>query len=249
MPVIKIPSPLRTYTNGISEIYVQSETVAHALKDLVEQHPALRPHLFNGNGDLRPFVNLFLNNEDVRHLGGLSLPLKKDDRLMIVPSVAGGISQVDHSALRTNQAVIIALNLVAFVLNLPWLAGLVAMVMAVGTLLGVPGFGFLYRRILKPLGLVRPDLLEDNPEPHRFAQGLGAVVLGAGAAALYLGAVIPGWILVWLVIVLAGLNLFVGFCAGCMVYYWLGRLSVPGFVKSPPEGTFPGMRPKTRGMR
>lgn len=249
MPVIKIPSPLRTYTDGISEVKVQGNTVAHALKDLVEQHPALRPHLFNGNGQLRPFVNLFLNNEDIRHLGGLEMPLKKDDRLMIVPSVAGGTPQVDHAALRTNQAVIIALNLVAFVLDQPWLAGLVAAVMAIGTILGVPGFGFLYSRILKPHGWVRPDILEDNPEPHRFAQGFGAVVLAAGAAALYLGASLLGWVLVWVVVTLAGLNLFVGFCAGCMVYYWLSRLSVPGFVKSPPEGTFPGMRPKSRGTR
>ncbi len=249
MPVIRIPSPLRTYTDGTSEINVQGETVGLALQDLVARHPALRPHLFNGDGHLRPFVNLFLNNEDIRHLGGLAMPLKKDDRLMIVPSVAGGTSQVDHSALRTNQAVIIILNLAAFILGQPWLAGLVAAIMAIGTILGVPGFGFLYTRFLRPRGWVRPDILEDNPEPHRFAQGFGAAVLGAGVAGLYLGAVIPGWILVWLVIALAGLNLFVGFCAGCMVYYWLSRLSVPGFVKSPPEGTFPGMRPKTRGMR
>lgn len=249
MPVIKIPSPLRVYTDGRAEIQVRGGSIARALEDLVEQHPALRPHLFNGQGELRPFVNLFLNNEDVRHMGGVAAPLSEDDHLMIVPSVAGGVSQVDHSALRTNQAVIIALNLAAFILNLPWLAGLVAFIMAVGTILGAPGFAFLYRRLLKPRGWVRPDILEDNPEPHRFAQGFGAVVLATGVTALYLGAVVPGWVLVWVVIALAALNLFVGFCAGCMVYYWLSRLSVPGFVKSPPEGTFPGMRPKTRGMR
>jgi hypothetical protein len=62
--------------------------------------------------------------------------------------------------------------------------------------------------------------------------------------ALYGGATALGWGLVWLVIALAALNLFVGFCAGCAVYYWLNRLDIPGFVKAPPEGTFPGMRPK-----
>ncbi|MGA2477407.1 MAG: DUF4395 family protein [Spirochaetia bacterium] len=52
------------------------------------------------------------------------------------------------------------------------------------------------------------------------------------------------WLLTWLVIVLAAANLFLGFCAGCAVYYWLNRLQVPGFGKTPPSGTFPGMRPK-----
>jgi hypothetical protein len=64
--------------------------------------------------------------------------------------------------------------------------------------------------------------------------------------ALFLGASTVGWILVWLVVFLAGLNLFAGFCAGCAIYYWLGRLSVPGFVKMPPGNTFPGMRPKAK---
>ena len=73
----------------------------------------------------------------------------------------------------------------------------------------------------------------------------GAVVLGLGAVALLAGAPAVGWSLVWLVIALAALNLFVGFCAGCAVYYWLARLRLPGFAKSPPQGTWPGMRPKS----
>jgi hypothetical protein len=118
--------------------------------------------------------------------------------------------------------------------------------MAIGTALGVPGFGFLYKRLLKPRGWVRPDVLPDNPEPHRFAQGLGTVFLAAGVLALFAGSALLGWSLVWLVIALAALNLFVGFCAGCAVYYWLNRLRVPGFVKSPPGQAFPGMRPKAK---
>jgi hypothetical protein len=70
-------------------------------------------------------------------------------------------------------------------------------------------------------------------------------VLLIGVVALFVGAPIEGWALVWLVIALASLNLFVGFCAGCAVYYWLGKLHLPGFVKTPPAGTFPGMRPKS----
>jgi molybdopterin converting factor small subunit len=246
MPVIKIPSPLRSYTDGLAEVQVAGGTVSAAMEDFMVTYPALRQHLYNSKGELRPFVNLFLNSQDVRHMQGLETPLGQDDRLMIVPSIAGGLTQVDHAALRTNQAVIIALSLLAFLLDQPWLAALVAGVMAAGTFLGVPGFGFIYRLVLKPLGLIKPEELKDNPEPHRFAQGMGAAVLVAGALALFAGLTVLGWALVWLVIALAALNLFAGFCAGCAVYYWLARMAVPGFVQAPPEDTFPGMRPKAK---
>lgn len=154
------------------------------------------------------------------------------------------IQKVDHSALKVNQTFIIGLNILAFILNLPWLALIVTLAMALGTALKMPGFGFVYQSVLKPRGWVKPDVIADNPEPHRFAQGLGAGVLGAGVIALFVGAAPLGWGLVWLVIALAALNLFAGFCAGCAVYYWLNRLHVPGFVKAAPDGTFPGMRPK-----
>jgi molybdopterin converting factor small subunit len=246
MTTLKIPSPLRTYTEGQAEVQVAGGTVAQAMQDLLEQHPALRQHLFNEKQELRPFVNLYLNQEDIRHLQDLATPIQSDDSLMIVPSIAGGLSQVDHSALRTNQAFIIGLSLIAFILNLPWLAAVVALIMAVGTAIKMPGFGFIYRRFLKPLKLIKPDILGDNPEPHRFAQGFGAVVLTLAVLALMAGMATVGWGLVWLVIVLAALNLFVGFCVGCALYYWLGRLAVPGFIKSPPQETFPGMRPKAK---
>ncbi len=150
---------------------------------------------------------------------------------------------IDHSAMKTSQIVIIALNILAFVFNLPWLAAIVTAVMLLGTLIGVPGFAFAYRYALKPAGFIKPHLIDDNPEPHRFAQGFGGVVMLAGTLSLYLGAAVLGWGLVWLVAGLAALNAFGGFCAGCFVYYWLARLHVPGFSKNPPVGTFPGMRP------
>lgn len=153
------------------------------------------------------------------------------------------LQKVDHSALKTNQIMIILFNTIGFILNVPWLAVLVAAVMGLGTLFKVPGFGFLYKYVLKPWGWVKPDVLDDNPEPHRFAQFLGFVFMTAGSIALFLGAAVLGWSLVWLVSVLAALNAFGGFCVGCAVYYWLGRIKVPGFIKQPPAGTFPGMRP------
>lgn len=154
------------------------------------------------------------------------------------------LGKVDHSSLRVNQAFIIVGLLAAFVLDLPLLAAAVALVMLIGTAIGRPGFSFVYRGILRPTGIVRPHVLADNPEPHRFAQGFGGVVAGVASALLFLGAVPAGWALTWLVIVLAALNLFAGFCAGCAVYYWLNRAQVPGFFKAPPAGTFPGMRPR-----
>jgi hypothetical protein len=154
------------------------------------------------------------------------------------------LQKVDHSALKANQLTIILLNILAFVFNLPILAAFVAAVMGLGSLLKVPGFILLYRYFYKPLGLLKPDVLDDNPEPHRFAQFLGFIFMTAGSAALFLGAGVLGWGLVWLVVALAALNAFGGFCVGCAMYYWLGILKVPGFTKAPPAGIFPGMKPK-----
>jgi len=159
------------------------------------------------------------------------------------------LQKVDHSALKINQITIITLNILAFVLNLPWLAALVAAVMILGTLLKTPGFAFVYRYALKPAGLVKPDVLLDNPEPHRFAQGLGGVFMLAGGLALWAGYAALGWGLVWLVAALAALNAFGGFCVGCAVYYWLSRLHLPGFNKTSPTGTLPGMRPRPQEVR
>ena len=154
------------------------------------------------------------------------------------------LQKVDHSALKTNQISIIVLNTIGYILNAPLLAVLVAIVMAAGTASKVPGFGFVYRYVLKPRGWMKPDVLDDNPEPHRFAQFLGVIFMAAGSFALLTGAAGLGWSLVWLVSILAGLNAFGGFGVGCAVYYWLAQVNFPGFNKRPPAGSFPGMRPK-----
>jgi hypothetical protein len=154
------------------------------------------------------------------------------------------LQKVDHSALKTNQLLIIIINILAFVLNLPALAAFVALVMGIGSVLKVPGFGFVYKSILKPQRWMKPDVLDDNPEPHRFSQILGFIFMTAGSIALFSGSTILGWTLVWIVVALASLNAFGGFCVGCAVYYWLALLNVPGFGKQPPAGTFPGMKPK-----
>ena len=159
------------------------------------------------------------------------------------------LQKVDHSALKANQLTIITLNILAFVLNLPWLAAFVAIVMGIGSFLKLPGFILLYRTFYKPLGILKPDVLNDNPEPHRFAQTLGFVFMAAGSAALFLSQGVLGWSLVWLVVALAALNAFGGFCVGCAIYYWLARLNIPGFNKTPPAGVTPGMKPKVASVK
>jgi len=154
------------------------------------------------------------------------------------------LQKVDHSALKANQLVIITLSVLAFILNQPILVAFVALVMGLGSAFKVPGFGFVYKSLLKPRGWMKPDVLNDNPEPHRFAQFLGFLFMTAGSIALFLGASVLGWSLVWIVIALASLNAFGGFCVGCAVYYWLARINAPGFSKEPPTGTFPGMKPR-----
>jgi molybdopterin converting factor small subunit len=90
MPSIRIPTPLRVYAGGQSEISVQGQNVGQALGSVVEKNPSLRSHLFNDTGELRPFVNLFLNEDNVKDLQGLETALEDGDRLMLIPSIAGG---------------------------------------------------------------------------------------------------------------------------------------------------------------
>ncbi len=146
--------------------------------------------------------------------------------------------KVDHAALKTNQVFIIGFLLLAFVLNNIWLAAFVGIVMLLGTVApSLALFQQIYKKGLRPAGLVKPDVQIDNPEPHRFAQGFGGVVVLLAVAAWLLPAATLSWALVWLVILLAALNLFAGFCAGCFLYYQLNRLGVPGFhVNRIPRG-------------
>ena len=91
MAVLRIPTPLRPYAQGQSEVKVQGQTVREALSGVTQQYTALQPHLFTTDGELRAFVNLFLNEEDIRQLQGLDTPIKESDRLMLIPSIAGGL--------------------------------------------------------------------------------------------------------------------------------------------------------------
>lgn len=135
--------------------------------------------------------------------------------------------KVDQSALKFNQASIILLLVLAFLLDAAWLVTFVAAVMIVGTLWPNAGlFKQIYARALKPAGLLKANVIADDPQPHLFAQGLGGVFLVLSTAALWLGAPVIGWSLAGMVIALAAINLFLGFCLGCFIYFQLGRRGI-----------------------
>src|SRR5436309_13269525 len=87
---IHIPTPLRRFTGDQGEVLVEGGTVGEALRDLTRRHPSLQRHLYTDDGALRSFVNVFLNDEDVRHLQKDNTSLKSGDTLSIIPSIAGG---------------------------------------------------------------------------------------------------------------------------------------------------------------
>jgi molybdopterin converting factor small subunit len=91
---IFIPTPLRLYANGHDAVEVEAQTIADALAGLTQTHPELRKHLFTAGGSLRSFVNLYLNDEDVRYLPAKeATPVTAADTLSIIPSIAGGLER------------------------------------------------------------------------------------------------------------------------------------------------------------
>jgi len=90
MSKIHIPTPLRQYVGKQASVDVSGATVGEAMNALVAQHPDLRKHLYTDEGKLRAFVNLYLNDEDIRYLQKEATALKDSDDISIVPSIAGG---------------------------------------------------------------------------------------------------------------------------------------------------------------
>lgn len=89
MPVVRIPTPLRPHANGLDRIEAAGATVGEILNQVTAQHPALRERLFDGD-ELRRFVNVYVNNEDIRYLDDLATPVGASDEVNIIPAVAGG---------------------------------------------------------------------------------------------------------------------------------------------------------------
>src|SRR3972149_11663972 len=191
MSTVRIPTPLRPYTDGHKEIECAGASVSAALQDLTARFPALAPHLFNGDGHLRPYVNVFVNDLDIRSLQGEATALTPDDRVMIVPSIAGGrgvspLRPVDHAALRTNQAVIIGLLIAAYLADVPVLVAAVGLLMLVGAARTRPAFGWFYSWLRRP-GWLKPGVAAVNPRAPRVARLLGGGFLGLSAPGFAVG--------------------------------------------------------------
>ncbi len=86
---VRIPTILRTYTGGEKAVDASGETLAALIEDLEANHPGIKDRLIE-SGDLRRFVNVYVNDEDVRFLGGLDAPVKDGDTVTVLPAVAGG---------------------------------------------------------------------------------------------------------------------------------------------------------------
>jgi adenylyltransferase/sulfurtransferase len=91
---INIPTPLRAYTGSQPTVTVAGATIAEALASLTANHPELQNHLYTPEGKLRSFVNIYLNDDDIRYLPAKeATPTKDSDELTIIPSIAGGLNR------------------------------------------------------------------------------------------------------------------------------------------------------------
>lgn len=90
---VRIPTPLQAMTDNQAEVEAQGETVREMLSDLDARFPGIRERICDDEGKLRRFVNVYVNDEDVRFLGGEDTKLKEGDRVSIIPAIAGGVSR------------------------------------------------------------------------------------------------------------------------------------------------------------
>src|SRR5256712_4997568 len=103
MVQVKVPTPLRKYTGGAGGVEAQGATVAALVDDLERRYPGLKERICDESGQVRRFVNIFVNGEDIRFLAHLETPLKAGDELSIVPAIAGGPYRGHSHALRARR--------------------------------------------------------------------------------------------------------------------------------------------------
>lgn len=88
--LVRIPTPLRTLTKGVAEVQADASTVTDLIEVLERQFPGLKERLLEDGGQLRRFINIYINQEDIRFLQGATTSLKQGDEVSIVPAIAGG---------------------------------------------------------------------------------------------------------------------------------------------------------------
>lgn len=91
MPSVRIPTPLRRLTGEKDEVDINASNVGELIEELENQFPGIKERLCDENGEVRRFINLYVNNEDIRFLDGVSTGLNKDDIVSIIPAIAGGV--------------------------------------------------------------------------------------------------------------------------------------------------------------
>ena len=98
---IEIPTAFRRFTDGLPKVDCSATTVAAALDELTSKFPALLRHVRDDSGNIRQFLNVYLNEEDIRFLGGETCSVKDGDRVLLVPSIAGGCCGIDFQSVPT----------------------------------------------------------------------------------------------------------------------------------------------------
>jgi molybdopterin synthase sulfur carrier subunit len=91
MVKVKIPGPLRKLVGGKDEIEVEAKTIKEVIEKLGEINPEIKARILDENGEVRRFINIYLNNEDIRFLKGINTDIKNGDEISIIPAIAGGI--------------------------------------------------------------------------------------------------------------------------------------------------------------
>lgn len=92
MPTVSLPTPLRPYADKQAQVDISGHNIGEVLDNLTERYPDLRKHLFTDDGALRSFVNVFVNDEDIRFLQKRDTAVNPSDEINIIPSIAGGLA-------------------------------------------------------------------------------------------------------------------------------------------------------------
>jgi adenylyltransferase/sulfurtransferase len=172
MPIsVLIPTALRGFTGGQSEVVVQAATAGEALAQLTAIHTELRKHLFDEKGEMRNFVNVYVNDEDIRYQSGLDTPVGSGGAVMIVPSIAGGSSELPE--LSNEEIGRYSLHLILPEIGVPGQLKLKnARVLLVGTGgLGAPLGMYLAAAGVGTLGIVDFDTVDSSNLQRQIIHG------------------------------------------------------------------------------
>jgi hypothetical protein len=146
------------------------------------------------------------------------------------------VTLVDQNQIKFNMAMTASLLIVGYLLN-NWIPVAIAIVCQFSGAMGLTfaPYRIIYTRIVIPSGIMKANKIPDNHAPHRFAAVVGGLFDLIGVILILAGMNIAGWIFVGIVFLLSILNLLLGFCAGCFMYYIFNKLGIPGFGFSPVE--------------